>query len=406
MNTSYLFPMVYFYHHANATQLFASFRRAPSTIERGSLKDARLSQRSGVILLLFIALLFTHPIHATENPIQAKIHNGLLSSTQEWPWMVILANKGSSDLRCGGTLIAKNWVLTAAHCVFDANTNQPLSANLFDILLNRSALNSTSGERIAIDRIEVHHSFFTTESMDGDIALIKLSKSSNLEPLELLSEFNDQDSAGNIATALGWGMTSSYRQASNNLQKVELPIVSNSDCQKQYLFLPFKIINSMVCAGFQNGDKDTCPGDSGGPLMVLNPARGTWQQVGITSFSNSRDCGSIYRTYGVFTRTKNYKPYISDKICSAQEVPVIPIVQKNINGHVVSLTWNRSRLAGTRYLITYQAYDEATPHSLEMNDRTDFSIDLPANSHYYVWVNAYKGNCVSPYTDKDHIDIV
>ena len=63
-------------------------------------------------------------------------------------------------------------------------------------------------------------------------------------------------------------------------------------------------------------------------------------------------------------------------------------------------------LAGTRYLITYQAYDEATPHSLEMNDRTDFSIDLPANSHYYVWVNAYKGNCVSPYTDKDHIDIV
>lgn len=69
------------------------------------------------------------------------------------------------------------------------------------------------------------------------------------------------------AIALGWGLTSNNGYASNVLMKVTLSIYDSASCSK---VLPetSKNWNLQICAGELDGGKDTCDGDSGGPLFV------------------------------------------------------------------------------------------------------------------------------------------
>lgn len=91
------------------------------------------------------------------------------------------------------------------------------------------------------------------------------------------------------------------------LQKVTVPIWSNTHCQGKYgTSAPGGIIESMLCAGVDS--KDSCTGDSGGPLMVNE---GTWTQVGIVSWGIG--CGEGQYP-GVYTRVSSFIPWITKNI--------------------------------------------------------------------------------------------
>ncbi|NOT86220.1 MAG: trypsin-like serine protease [Methylococcaceae bacterium] len=361
-----------------------------------------------LVSMSLMLLTLAHPVFAAESDIQPKIYDGIKTTTQEWPSMVSLVKKNTSKLNCGGTLIAKNWVLTAAHCVFDKKTKHVVSVDAFDILINRTLLSSQAGERIAIASIDVHNAYAASannNSFDHDIALIKLSRSSTATPIETLSRYSDQDYVGNTATALGWGVTDFtteiLSEQSDTLQKVALPIISNASCLQKFA----SITDNMLCAGFALEGKDTCSGDSGGLLAIFDKTSNTWRQAGITSFGNANAYCGYLNTYGVYTRVKNYKRGISSMICSAEEIPKAPTVQKTVAGSFVNLTWNTSNL-NAKYLITYTAHNQKNYHDIEMNQQTDFSITLPKGSDYDVWITAYQGNCVSDYSNTERVTVL
>ncbi|RWS29112.1 hypothetical protein B4U80_09967 [Leptotrombidium deliense] len=104
--------------------------------------------------------------------------------------------------------------------------------------------------------------------------------------------------------ATGWGETYGDPFYSNVLKQTALPIVSQKNCTlNKHLDT-----NTTVCAGFENGEHDTCNADSGGPLMWFNRETKTWVLIGITSFGPPI-CGTPNKP-GVYTRVSFYLPWI------------------------------------------------------------------------------------------------
>ena len=71
----------------------------------------------------------------------------------------------------------------------------------------------------------------------------------------------------------------------DKLQVAKLPIVSNDECRRMFAKAGYMktIKSTVICAGFATGGKDSCEGDSGGPLTVFDQKRRAWVLVGIVS---------------------------------------------------------------------------------------------------------------------------
>lgn len=214
------------------------------------------------------------------------------------PYQVSLQS-GSSGHFCGGALLNSNWVLTAAHCV--SGNNSGLS-----VRVGVHRLSSSEGETIAVNQVIVHPDYGSVTNGD-DIALLRLSSaaSSDLTPLQLpTQEAMDATAApGDLVDVSGWGYTSQGGSAADKLQEVAVPVLTNESCSQSY---PGKIIDSMICAGFEQGGKDSCQGDSGGPLMA--DYQGQTYSVGIVSWGQ----GCAQAGYpGVYTRTIDFLDWIN-----------------------------------------------------------------------------------------------
>lgn len=348
-------------------------------------------------LIKFLSLLFclscSLNVPATIQIIP-KIVGGSAAVGSQWPWATALVYKGlppQNGLFCGGSLIASNWVLTAAHCVYD---EYPLN---FQVIINREKLSSNQGEVLMIDKIYVHPKF-NYSTLSNDIALLKLSSPASATPIEILPSLSDQDAAGTNAIALGWGNTSPTLQAfPNQLQQATIPIISNAACKISMT----GITPSMLCAGFSQGGVDTCEGDSGGPLVIYDNESSSWRIAGITSFGEA-SCGAR-GYYGVYTRADNYNDFITTTLCSAEQIPVPPKLTLSVQNSTVTANWSTANNA-THYRLDYAPYPyynlyPAGVNSIEMNQATRISVELPKGTAYYVGITAYNGNCKSSYSN-------
>ncbi|MCX7089277.1 MAG: serine protease [Methylococcales bacterium] len=326
--------------------------------------------------------------------ISAKIIGGSKANINDWPWITALVFRSDILVFCGGSLIAKNWVLTAAHCVYNKTGTE------LDVIINPPLLQSGSGERIAIKQIIVHP-LFNRITLQNDIALLKLASPSAAEPLETLPDYSNQDEAGMSATALGWGNTSTYRQIfPDNLQQVMMPIVSNAVCKEHMT----GIYDTMLCAGFAEGGKDTCEGDSGGPLVVYDAESRSLRQAGITSFGES-ECAASGK-FGVYTRLKSFKSFISDTICTPEQTPLAPSLKLTVSNTLATATWSSAEKA-TGYRLNYAPFPQGTPiHSIELAQSTQFTANLPKGEAFYVGITAYNGNCRSAFSNIEHFNIL
>ena len=149
------------------------------------------------------------------------------------------------------------------------------------------------------------------EKSEHDIALVYLEKevqwSQYVKPVCLVNDLKETFK-GQMATVAGWRRTLSDEEKSSILRKVELPILSNSDCEQWYQEenVDYPIIKGALCAGYEQGGKDTCQGDSGGPLMVKH-STGRYVLAGITSWGVG--CAKL-KLPGVNTRTQSYLDWI------------------------------------------------------------------------------------------------
>lgn len=112
------------------------------------------------------------------------------------------------------------------------------------------------------------HGSYNSRTTNYDFAVLRLSKSFNfnnyVDKATLGSKTNID--AGTTVYVAGWGALSEGGSSPNRLQYLSLPIISNSECAKNYG--SSAITNQMICAGYMKGGKDSCQGDSGGPLTT------------------------------------------------------------------------------------------------------------------------------------------
>jgi trypsin len=256
--------------------------------------DMKVLNRTLVAGLIFSAATsFAGELHQ-------RIVGGVEASLGEFPFIVSLQS-GSFGHFCGGSLIKKNWVLTAAHCVKGSSIKK-IVIGLHDQDDTKNA------ESLKAKRI-IAHPQYDSNASDYDFALIELSKDSAFQPIDVNSEeiqiSNDPNQAI-IATTAGWGATSegSYNLP-NLLQKVDVPLVPADVCNKSY---SGQITDRMICAGYAQGGKDSCQGDSGGPL-VAETADHHRVLVGVVSWGQG--CARP-DYYGVYSKVNSVYDWIEN----------------------------------------------------------------------------------------------
>ncbi|KAH8418667.1 hypothetical protein KR222_009238, partial [Zaprionus bogoriensis] len=181
----------------------------------------------------------------------------------------IISPKNPFSHICGGSIIANDTILTAAHCIIASVPSQ------YKVVAGTSRRNGGDGVIVSVSEIIMHEEY-NPDKYDNDVALLRLSSPLPLNNFTIKAiEITDEDSvAGSISTITGWGTTQSGGTASDQLLAVDVPIVSNEDCNDDYGGGNL-ITDGMLCAGVRGeGGKDACQGDSGGPLIIDNKLHG------------------------------------------------------------------------------------------------------------------------------------
>lgn len=158
----------------------------------------------------------------------------------------------------------------------------------------------------------IAHPSYNAPQQYHDIALLELAQDMRFNQYARPACVNAQlKVSGQRAIASGWGTTEYLGDNSENLLKVTLDLFRFDECQPLYetnrkLSQGLKEAQQL-CAGSHNEEKDTCEGDSGGPLQVYHSLHCMYNVVGVTSFG--KVCGTVGLP-GVYTRVSNYVDWI------------------------------------------------------------------------------------------------
>ncbi|KAK9869223.1 hypothetical protein WA026_002974 [Henosepilachna vigintioctopunctata] len=261
-----------------------------------------------------------------------RIVGGESTELDEFPWMALIIYdlpNSRQGYGCGGVLISKRYVLTAAHCL--KGKGLPKTWRLSAVRLgeydkdsdNDCINNGFTKECLKSPPIDVQvqeriaHENYDPEDPDQkhDIALLRLRKeveyTDYIKPicLPLLESERQKTYSGANLTVSGWGQTEN-RSSSNVKLKLVVPVKSNANCNSIYKDANRKLSEQQLCAGGEK-NKDSCKGDSGGPLMTISIDEygdAIWYAVGIVSYGPD-PCGTPGWP-GVYTRVSKYMGWI------------------------------------------------------------------------------------------------
>uniref|UniRef100_A0A674D6L5 MBL associated serine protease 1 n=1 Tax=Salmo trutta TaxID=8032 RepID=A0A674D6L5_SALTR len=262
-----------------------------------------------------------------------------------FPWQVLLTVEDMSrvpeDRWFGsGALLSESWVLTAAHVLRSQRRGASIVPvapehirvylGLHDVRAKQNATNR-SVEQVIL------HPHFDPRNYNNDIALVKLSQAvpvgELVRPVCLPPpQGKDRPQSPQLNTlglVAGWGisnpnasvaadttaLSSDLGMVSDVLQYVRLPVVAQEECKASYASrsINYNITDNMFCAGFYEGGRDTCLGDSGGAFVMEEPGSGRWVAQGLVSWGGPEECGS-QRVYGVYTRVANYADWLQTQL--------------------------------------------------------------------------------------------
>ncbi|XP_065576660.1 serine proteinase stubble-like isoform X3 [Artemia franciscana] len=205
------------------------------------------------------------------------------------PWQVAIIKSSflSRRISCGGALINRRWIITAAHCVHNTPSSS-LRVRLGEYNIKSSG--PYPSEDFDIDRKEVHPNY-KPEDFQNDIALVRLTRDvqyrENILPVCLPER--ESTYIGQVATVSGWGRTSygffpGSGSSPDVIREVDVVVINRDECQKWYKEAGRKetIYDVFTCAGYKDGGRDSCQGDSGGPLTTRVEGRATL--IGLVSW--------------------------------------------------------------------------------------------------------------------------
>lgn len=197
--------------------------------------------------------------------------------------------------RCGASIISPTWAVSAAHCTI----NIVLSQTAFRA---GSTVHASGGLLIPVTQI-VNHPQYNAGTIDFDLNVMQFAAISFTAGIQAvaLPTHGQETAAGSIANIAGWGSTSEGGSSSAVLQVINVPVVSNEQCNTLY---GGGITDNMICAGLiETGGQDACQGDSGGPFVVNS------QLIGATSWG--RGCARP-QLPGVYARVAAMRNWVSE----------------------------------------------------------------------------------------------
>ncbi|XP_043926331.1 mannan-binding lectin serine protease 1 isoform X3 [Protopterus annectens] len=280
------------------------------------------------------------PVHLLPGIIK-RIIGGRKAELGFFPWQVLIMVEDMSRVPKdkwfgGGALLSDSWVLTAAHVlrspIRDTSSVIPVSSNHVTVYLGMHDVNNK--DDIMVQSVEkiILHEHFDPENYNNDIALVKLKNQVTMNEYVMpvcLPQFSHElegPHPNTLGLVAGWGLSnpnitaddissSSLRTASDILQYVKLPVVLQTECRISYesRSAKYNITDNMFCAGYYEGGKDTCLGDSGGAFVIQDPDTQRWVAQGLVSWSGPEECGSK-RVYGVYTKVNNYVDWVEEKL--------------------------------------------------------------------------------------------
>ncbi|XP_078404572.1 complement factor B-like [Cetorhinus maximus] len=262
-----------------------------------------------------------------QRPIQ-RILGGVGSKEYEWPWQVLIALPKREF--CGGSIISRHWILSAAHCVNDT------VGKISNLTISTGSTKRREWlQRLIVEKVIIHDNFSIPSEMNNDIALLKTKDpiifNSRVRPVclpctkksaELLSSaVGSWDETCHLEDGVltghggrvqkiisgyvsGWGyFKKNGRLPSSFLRHAQVNIQHYLTCAS-----PHPLTETMFCA---KGDTtDSCRGDSGGPFVMERSQR--WFQVGITSFGRTSVCGVNFM--GFYSRIPKLMSWIKERV--------------------------------------------------------------------------------------------
>jgi secreted trypsin-like serine protease len=259
----------------------------------------RSPARVALIAASLVVVACSQPVDDEVETSSHSIVGGEEAEAGAWPGTVALY-KGGSRPSCGGALVADSWVLTAGHCV----STYSATGGISKVVIGRHRLSTEEGETRTVDAVYRHEGY---RNLDNDIALLHLSQPSSAPKAKLVSA--EQVAAvveGAMTTAVGWGNTREGGSPSDVLRQVDVPVISNAQCKTYPRYST--VTDNMICAGYPNGQKDACQGDSGSPLFM--EIDGEKVVVGLVSWGIG--CARA-NAPGVYTRVGNYLGWLAAK---------------------------------------------------------------------------------------------
>uniref|UniRef100_A0A8C5L3R9 Serine protease 22 n=1 Tax=Jaculus jaculus TaxID=51337 RepID=A0A8C5L3R9_JACJA len=242
-----------------------------------------------------------------------RVVGGEDSLDGQWPWVVSIRKNGTHH--CAGSLLTSRWVVTAAHCF----KGYP---SLFSVLLGAWQLGNpgSRSRQVGIAWALPHPRYSWMEGARADIALVRLEHpiqySERILPI-CLPDSSVRLPPNTNCWIAGWGSVHDGVPLAlpQTLQKLKVPIIDSEVCSRLYWRGAGQeaITEDMLCAGYLEGERDACLGDSGGPLMCQ--VDGAWLLVGIISWGEG--CAERNRP-GVYTSLLAHRSWVQRVVQGVQ----------------------------------------------------------------------------------------
>lgn len=215
-------------------------------------------------------------------------------------------------MKGGAAIIDDRWILTAAHVMHGYGWASNVEVKMG--MVRRVDKEAVKG---IVEEVFIHPDYVHNEvNYNNDIALIKI-KRVPINELVMPICLPGRDERYNLKTddmgkVSGWGHKNHNPVPTVNLQSVSLPVVDYGVCKAAYdkvIEKKLTVTENMICAGYADGGKDSCQGDSGGGFAFHDAVTQSWFVGGVVSWGHG--CAQA-GFYGVYTKVSNYLSWIED----------------------------------------------------------------------------------------------